>query len=102
MSEYSPGDIVTVLVDGLPCETIIDKDGVQRFRQNGALCWFVETATAGYRADMDELAFACHLGVFSKEDYAEIYRLLGYPVSDFREIFEDAEIENPIWGKGNE
>ena len=33
----NPGDIVVVIVDGVPYETYIDDSGVQRFRANGVI-----------------------------------------------------------------
>jgi hypothetical protein len=109
----NPGDKITIRVNGKPVETVIDEQGVQRFRQNSVLDYLFQEhmklfdssnpqdreRAEGYGLDLNKLAVDYHKGKFTKDDYGEIMMMLGYSVSGFCDLsaFQDWEIENPLW-----
>lgn len=97
MSEQKtkPGEVIVVKIGGKPFETIIDNDGVQRFKVNKL---FDRLYKSG-RIDLNQLAIDYQRGLFTQEEYLHFYLGLGYSVSGFSELsfFEDLEIDNPLW-----
>lgn len=90
-----PGEVIVVKVGGKPYETVIDKDGVQRFRINQLFNYLYKSG----RIDLNQLATDYQCGLFTQEEYLHFYMGLGYSVSGFSELsfFEDLEIDNPLW-----
>ena len=89
------GDVVRVRVGGVYYDTIIDKQGVQRFHQNDVVRYLQDTE----QLNLNQLALAYRIGKFSRRCYAEFMMSLGYSVSGFCELhaFQAMEIENPVW-----
>ena len=84
---------IEVIIDGKKFPTILDDQGVQRFPVNGLYRHLVDSK----QVDLNRLSIDFQKGLFSREDYMEFYRGIGYSVCGFLEIFEDAEIQNPLW-----
>ncbi len=93
--DLKPGDVVTVSVGGVDYETVIDKDGVQRFRRNMVLDFLFKDK----RLDLNQLAVDYHHKKFDQRSYAEFNMALGYSVCGFADLssFQDMEIDNPLW-----
>ena len=102
----NPGDRIVILVNGEPVETVIDNHGTQRFIENEAVAWLLDTG----QIDLNRMFLAFHRGHFSLEAYMEFYMSLGYTVCGFEEIFGEGsgvadktgqvvEILNPIWDR---
>jgi len=84
---------VEVKINGVPYDTIIDNQGVQRFQKNNLYGYLINSGMV----DLNELSCAYQNGSFTREEYMEFYRGIGYSVSGFCDIFDDVEIENPLW-----
>lgn len=102
----------TVNVDGkdYPTELV---DGIQRFKENKALWWFVERASfanpdhpdpiergrlnPNSRANLNTLKIAYLEGKFSQRDYMEFLMMTGYSVCGFADAVPEAKISNPLW-----
>ncbi len=93
-----PGDIIVVKVGGKEYETIIDDNGVQRFRENTALRALVNASRDAGGVSLNELAVMYARGGITQRDYAEFNMMLGYSVCGFADLspFEDMRIENPL------
>ncbi len=85
-------NIVVIKIDGKKYQTIIVK-GVQRFPTNKLYEYLWTTG----QVNLNRLADDYYRGNFTKEEYMEFHRGLGTSVGSFQEIFENAEIENPLW-----
>ncbi len=100
MKNFKPGDVIKVKVDGVEYDTIIDKDNVQRFRQNEVVRFIVGTGAG--QISLNQLAIDYQRGAnppFSERAFAEFNMMLGYSVCGFADLsfFENMEIENPLW-----
>lgn len=120
----NPGDIVVVIVDGVPYETYIDDSGVQRFRANGVIRALLNDFHAYYDAlnaqygwgpsrpalnpgtlCLNEIAVRYHKGKneatppWSRRDYIEFNMMLGYSVCGLCELslMDGVKVENPLW-----
>lgn len=93
---FKTGDIIKVKVGGVGYDTIIDSDGVQRFKVNTTVRYLLD---ANGKIDMNALRLAYNAGAFNKRDYAEFHMMIGYSVSGFCELspFMDWEVYNPLW-----
>ena len=82
-----PGPAVTI--NGVVHKTIIDEHGTQRFPSNAAIRWiFNHTMVLNdLRANYPQV----------DDDLRELYRLMGYSICGYEEVFEDDVIENPLW-----
>ena len=85
--------IIKIKIDRKIYHTIIDSKGVQRFPINKLYNHLWETG----QINLNRLASDYYKGKFTKEEYMEFCRGLGYSVGGFQEIFEDVKIENPLW-----
>lgn len=75
---------------------IIDDKGVRRFPANSLYRHLVNIK----QVDLNRLCLDYQKGKFTKEEYMDFYRGIGYSVCGFAEIFgDDVDIENPVWGK---
>lgn len=107
-----PGDTVEVSLEGKIYDTIIDSDGVQRFRKNTVLDYMFRHDANGRQLNMvdgrdihngmlnlNTLALAFHQGKIDKRDYCEI-SMSGYSVSGFCDLhhFGNWHLQNPVWG----
>ena len=90
------GDIIKVKIGGVEYDTIIDKDGVQRFKVNAVVRYLLD---ANGKIDMNALRLVYNTGGISRRDYAEFHMLIGYSVDGFSELspFMNWKIENPLW-----
>lgn len=97
-SKPKPGDIIKVKVGGVEYDTIIDPDGVQRFKANKTVRYLLD---ANGKIDMNLLRDTYNAGAFGQREYAEFHMLIGYSVSGFCELspFADMAVENPLWDK---
>ena len=90
-----PGLIVEVRIDGRTYDTIIDREGIQRFRANGVVALLKSQG----RVDLNQLAREFQRGVLDVRSYAEFYMALGYGLVAFSELdfFRGLKVENPLW-----
>lgn len=101
-----------VIINGIQHQTIIDDQGVQRFRQNKIIRDLLDNSTSagpeskpfpGYpraqKLGLNEVAIRVGNGTYTENDKRELYRLIGYSICGYAEIFEDDIIENPLWDK---
>ena len=92
MKDFQPGDFCTVHVAGVPYEAIVDELGTLRFMRNR----IVNAMTMQWQDLPDPLAGSIDLNTiwidFQKVKYTldemmELYRLNGYSVFGFWEVF---------------
>ena len=105
MTDYKPGDKITVRVGGVDYETVIDSNHVQRFVEKPDH-WLVKQIPMVYDTylkrdimNMNEMARRYRNNEFSQRDYAEMNMFTGYSVCGFCELssFYDMIVENPLW-----
>ena len=61
-----------------------DTDGVIRFKANRIVLHLLDSARAGKKCDLNDLAIMQEL--FSIDDWSQFYQLIGYSVSGFGEV----------------
>jgi len=73
-----------------------EKDPRQHFIENRVVRLLLKTS----KLDLNDLAEMYHMGMFSQQEYAEFYTMLGYTLDGFMElsIFSDMDIDNPEEG----
>lgn len=106
MSDYNPGDIIIVHVDGRPYETYITKHGIQRFRTDHTnKLWDRWKGDEDDRLgrgteDLTQLVMAYLSGEFTEREYMEFNMSLGYSMCGFCELssFQHLRVINPLWG----
>lgn len=72
-------------------------DKVQRFPENRIIRDLVDAARDGKKLDLNEIAIRAHRGNYCKAEMHELYRLIGYSVCGFSEVFEDDSIGSSMW-----
>ena len=72
-------------------------DKVQKFPANSIIRDLVNAARHGVKLDLNEIAIRASHGVYCKEEMHELYRLMGYSVNGFEEVFEDDKINSDLW-----
>ena len=77
--------------------TVTRDDKVQRFPENRIIRDLLDTARNGLKLDLNEIVIRASKGIYCKEEMHEFYRLLGYSVHGFEEIFEDDNISSDLW-----
>jgi hypothetical protein len=83
-------------VDGVRYETVLDPCMTQRFPGNPIVKALLDAATQGQVLDLNEIhRRAC----YSTKDLHELYRLIGYSVDGFADVFPDAKVGSSIWPK---
>ena len=93
-----PGDIIMVKINGENYITIIDSDGVQRFKANSIIRHIVDRYV-----DLNDLWLNFnHSKSMTIEDMMLFYMDMGYSVCGFCDIFNNEEvpnleISNPLW-----
>ena len=60
-----------------------DSAGTVRFRSQPVVRWLLERAESGTKTDMNDVCLAG----FEQDDLMEFYRLIGYSVAGFDEVF---------------
>lgn len=65
-----------------------DEHGVYRYEKNKLIDWLFQTG----KVDLNAMRVAyCH-GAFSREEYMQFYRDMGYSLTGFEEVF-DGELD---------
>jgi hypothetical protein len=77
----------TVMVSGKSFPTVIDEQGVQRFKMNAAVRWCVDHVSLN----------ALWIAGLPKNDVRALYRMMGYSVCGYADVFPGDKIENPTW-----
>lgn len=62
---------------------IRDEKGVLRYRANPLICWLQE------RVNFNDIRFAYHMGAWSREEYMQFYRDLGFSLQGFQEVWAE-------------
>lgn len=115
MTEYKHGDKINVKIGDRTFETIIDKRGVQRFKENTVISAFYKASTEAYNDwmrtgregsapfNLNTLAKEYHAGKHTLDDMLTFYTSFGYSVDGFADVsfFEGLEIRNPVWEAGH-
>jgi hypothetical protein len=88
---------IKVKVNGKEYDTIIDKEGVQRFVKNDVIDYLFNSG----KIDVNKLSIDFYNKKFDKRSFAEFNMMLGYSICGFRDLsfFQDWKIENPLWNK---
>lgn len=73
---------------------IRDKNGVIRYQANRLVKWLFDSGNL----DLNAMRVAYIYGAFSKEEYMQFYRDLGYSLSGFEEVFSEELSETPEQG----
>jgi len=68
-------------------DVVEDDDGVLRYRENKVVSWLRESRNQC----MNEIAVMHQRGMFTLEDMMEFYRLIGYSLSGFEEIWHEKD-----------
>lgn len=91
-----PGSIIAIKVNGEEFCTIIDKNGIQRFRRIPEVA---ELCDAEGIVDLNQLAIHVKKArpTVSVNTRRWLYRAMGYSVNGYEEIFPTDKIENPLW-----
>lgn len=111
MSKYNVGDEIEITVGDRKFVTIIDEQGVQRFKANTAIKAFVDASTAAYNEwivsdrstpegfNLNTLAEEYYKGLHTLDDMLTLYTSFGYSVAGFADVsyFERLDIRNPLW-----
>lgn len=87
-------------VNGVKYDTVL-VGGVQRFRANRIVRDLVNAACEGKKLDLNEIALRAARGGYSKAEMQELYRLMGYSVCGFSEVFESDKIDSSLWKHTN-
>jgi len=72
-------------------------DNVQRFPENRIICDLLDAATQGRLLSLNEIVIRAARGYYCKEEMHELYRMIGYSVCGFAEIFEDDSVSSDLW-----
>jgi hypothetical protein len=98
---------IIVKVNGIEHKTELISD-VQRFIENKAITSFIDAANDGIKRNLNDVWLDYYKGLYTKEEMRELYRLMGYSVCGYDEIFGTSgmrtwkpadKIENPLWDK---
>lgn len=68
------------------CETVLDENGVLRWKVNKAVRWLLELQ------DYQPLNRLSLAGI-PEQDRRELYRLMGYSISGYMEIFNETDVD---------
>jgi hypothetical protein len=72
-------------------------DRVQRFRANRIVRDLLDAARDGHKLDMNMIIVRAAHGDYCKEEMHELYRLIGYSVCGFSEVFEGDSVGSDLW-----
>ena len=78
-----------ISVNGKDCAVEADKNGALRFKRNPIVKFLYELTKDNQGIDLNLIR---SLDIFTEDDLLEFYRLLGYSVDGYRDVFPDAEI----------
>jgi len=66
-------------------------DGVERFRRNRIINDLVDAARVGkVGRNLSQITVAVDRGTYTHEERAELYRLIGYSIDGFADVFPEA------------
>ena len=83
-----PGDFCTVHVDGVPYEAIVDEQGTLRFMRNKIVDNLVgQWKTLDDVIDLNTIWVDFQESKYTLDEMMELYRLIGYSVFGFWEVF---------------
>lgn len=82
-----------IKVNGMKYRTTFDSNNVQRFETNSVIKHLVDSG----QVSLNRLRIDYLNNKFSYIDYMEFVMKTGYSVSGFADLFQDADIENPLW-----
>lgn len=87
--------IIKVKIGRFQYDTVIDKQGTQRFVENSVIVHLFNTGVL----DLNKLGQDYLAKKFSKKDYLELHVMLGYSISGFCDLstFFDVKLNNPLW-----
>lgn len=74
---------------------IIQKD--QHFQPNRIIHDLLEAVREGKKFGLGEIWDRARQGAYCKEEMHELYRLIGYSVKGFEEVFETDSIGSDLW-----
>lgn len=74
-------------------------DKVQRFPENRIIRDLVDAVRDGQKLDFNEIARRADQGKYCKAEMHELYRLIGYSVCGFSEVFETDSVGSSMWDK---
>lgn len=75
-------------VNGKKYKTVFDEGGVERFSKNRVVAMVFQSAQAGRKFRMDDIARWHENDAFSRAEVQQFYRLIGYTVAGFSSIFD--------------
>jgi hypothetical protein len=91
---------VKVKVGGVAYDTVVEKDGIRRFKANAVVRHFVDSLNCTedgkrLKLDMNGLREAYRNKQFTQREYAEFHIMLGYSVDGFCTLspFQDMKVE---------
>lgn len=89
----------TATVNGRVFPTVlIQLEGkVQRFRANRIVRDLLDAATKGKKLDLNEIWITAHKGGYSRDEMHELYRLIGYSICGFSEVFLGDRVDSSMW-----
>jgi len=93
----------SIKINGVEHATVYTEDGdgnpVQRFPANRTVSALYDASA--HHVGMNRLWIDQQEGRYTLDEMRELYRLIGYSICGYAEIFEDDEIENPVWEKAH-
>lgn len=89
----------TATVNGHVFPTVLVKgtSRVQRFRANKVVRDLLDAATEGRKLDLNEIWITAQKGSYSRDEMHELYRLIGYSVCGFAEVFPGDRVGSSMW-----
>ncbi len=78
---------------------LVDREGEKTpaFRQNRIVRAVLDAATAGRKFSLNEIWMQAEMGAYCKEEMLEFYRLIGYTMSGYSEIFAQEDLNCSMW-----
>lgn len=70
---------------------------VQRFQVNRIIRDLLDAAREGRKLDLNDIAVRAGNGGYCKEEMHELYRLIGYSVCGFADVFVDDSVGSDLW-----
>ena len=97
-----------VVINGEPYDTEII-NAVQRFVPNRIVRDILDVSSGQFpganwqgHLDLNGIAIGVARDKYSEDENRQLYRLIGYSIGGYEEIFSDDDIDNPLWDTGPE
>lgn len=93
----------TATINGKTFKTILREEAVsangrvQRFKTNRVIRDLLDAATAAKKLDLNDIWIRAAKGAYCKAEMQQFYRLIGYSVCGFSEVFVDDEVGSSMW-----